>query len=59
MNYLKQLQREYKATESELKRCHEKIEAFKQEIPKLESKLEELSEIIGVVAQLDRYSDKK
>jgi chromosome segregation ATPase len=53
--YLKQLQREYKALESELQRCHEKIVLYQEEIPKIEKKMEELAEIIAVVSQLPRY----
>jgi len=38
-----------------LKRCKEKILLYQNEIPKIESKLEELGEVIGVLSQLDRY----
>jgi chromosome segregation ATPase len=57
--YLKQLQREYKALESELQRCHEKIVLYQEEIPKIQKKMEELAEIIAVVSQLPRYQEEQ
>jgi len=55
MSVLKNLQREYKALESELRRIQEKIALYNEEIPRMEERLAELAEVIAHVSQLPRY----
>jgi len=59
MSVLKNLKREYKALESELRRIQEKITLYNAEIPRLEERLAELAEVIAHVSQLPRYKENE
>jgi chromosome segregation ATPase len=55
MSVIRDLERQKKALESEIKRLEEKIALYQEELPRLFDRLAEIEEVIEHVRQLPRY----
>ncbi|WP_044737152.1 hypothetical protein [Geobacillus kaustophilus] len=55
MSVLRDLERQKKALESEIKRLEEKMALYQEELPRLIQRLAEITEVIEHVRQLPRY----